>query len=222
MPKTRVNWSIDPLAVSEAKKLAGRFDKSISEIVEEAIHQYHQRYTGERPKMAQTIDVKFRESELSEAGKLFINAAKSQSELLSAILSPDKNGEIEATLWDNDELGLDDTITIIVQSEITRAERMRIYGVMAVDESNAERDEDGNLTFRKGPEGDFIPSEEYIANIDKFFDDSPYEPDHRWEVPSWIIRDIRKGQLVGVEAINLIGGELIKYLENGQFKIKYD
>lgn len=215
--KQRVNWTFTPEELRQANRLSELHGKSISEIVGQAISEKFQRETGEKPMSVKTIDVKFHESELTEHGGMLIDAAKQQSNFLNSILSTDADGYIYATLWDNDGLGLDDTVSIAVRSVLTRSERMRKYGLEACPPEHAERDENGELTYRRGPQGDFIPSEKYVSGIVKFYGDE--HESRRWEIPNEIIRDIRRGVLAGASAINQAGEKLAEYLRDGQFEI---
>lgn len=156
-------------------------------------------------------------SKLNKDGRFLIDAASRQSSLLKAAHTP-KDDHIIVQIWDNDRLGSDDTLSIIVRSTISFSDRCRKYGISGLDVSQAERDEAGQLTWRRGPDGFLIPSESYITALVKVYGDD-FQESRRWAVPRDVCYKVRKALITGTEAINWAGEAFRQWLQDGQFEV---
>lgn len=159
-----------------------------------------------------TVTIKFRESELDDSGRILLDACRQQSSHLNAILSP-REGVIHVDVWDPQDT--DDVVVVRVQSSIKWGERMRQFGVSGLDRSNW----DGKSV---GPQGDPIPSEEYIASVERAYEGTMDKVVRLWEVPHDIIRQVRRGELNGAAAFNAIGLELVTFCQGGAFTVWRD
>lgn len=177
-----------------------------------------------------TVTATIRVADLDDGGRALLDTLRRQSDHLAAILT-ERRGVVHADLWDNDTLGSDDTISVRVRSRLPWSERARRYGVaglMGADirsRSGKSYREDSYGTTRiprddamMGPQGDPIPTEDYIARVVAGYGDERGR--RRWEVPMDILRAVRTGAITGAEAINRAAAALAQWCEDGQYEVE--
>ena len=176
-----------------------------------------------------TVTATIRVGELDEAGRWLLDALRRQSEHLATILA-ERRGVIHADLWDNDSLGSDDTISVRVRSRLTWSERARRFGIAGLMGSSIRtragktyrEDSYGRTRIPRdeamvGPQGDPIPTEQYIAECVRGYGDEPVTS--RWEVPPSITSGVASGDLSGAQGINQAAAELRRWCEEGEYQV---
>ena len=98
-------------------------------------------------------------------------------------------------------------LDISVWERVTWSEHVRAYGISGLDQCYWS----GTLSSI----GDPIPTEEYIQRTIECSGDEEF--DRVFKTPEWILEQVEGGQISGVEAINLIGDEYARFVENGKF-----
>lgn len=206
--KNRVNWTLSNEARENAELLAQERGTSMSEAAESALAEAVVRYRLRRPAGLQTVDVEFDRATLSDAARRMLEIAREQGVIV---------GANSVTIWDNDELGLDDTLRVQVRSLISYEERSRRFGIAGLDMAHVERDAEGKPTWRVGEAGSPIPSEMYLTGLRQFYGDA-LDTARVWEVPREIVRAVRSGKLAGNAAIERIAAEFWAWCEKGAFE----
>jgi len=135
---------------------------------------------------------------LTPAGRLFLDHR--QSEITRIDLRRFSTGDGE---WDYDDLAFP---SVLMRSVLSRSERMRKYGVMTVGP--------GDDTGNRGPNGDPIPTEDYIQREVKMHGDK-YES-RSIDLEPYASKVIG-GQMSLEDAINA-GGADILHLMDGEFE----
>jgi len=155
------------------------------------------------------VSVTVAESELTPRAREFLSTLRRQSSHYTAILTP-KDGMISLDLWDNDGLGSDDTIRIRVRDRLGYAARARRFGIEGLPRCNS--------TGECGPQGDPIPTEDYLRDVIAGYGDD-IGAVRFWDVPLGIIRAVRKGDIEGAEALDRCAAALARYCEDGEFEV---
>lgn len=208
MSKKKVNMTMSDIARENAELLAAEMGTSMSVSVETALAETVTRYRLRRDATIRTVEVNFDRDMLSEPARNLLDIAKAQGVIV---------GESSITLWDNDELGLDDTLRVRVRSLLSYEERARRFGIEGLDISQAERGEDGQPTYRRGSGGAPIPSEKHLEGLRRFYGDA-LDAGKIWEVPTETVRQVRAGKLVGNAAIEEIAGNFWQWCADGRFE----
>lgn len=208
MTKKRVNWTLSDAARENAALVAAEWGGSMSDAVERALEAEATRLGLRRPADVRTVDVAFDWETLTEDARRLLEIARAQGVLV---------GESSVTIWDNDDLGLDDTLRIRVRSCLSYEERARKFGIEGLDISQAERGEDGQPTYRRGIGGAPIPSEEYLAGMRRFYGDA-LESGKAWEVTTEMVRQVRSGKLAGNAAIDEIARQFWAWCIEGDYE----
>ena len=158
---------------------------------------------------AEFVSVTVAEADLSPPAREFLATLRRQSDHLATILAA-RNGVVSLDLWDNDSLGCDDTIRVRVRDRLGYAARARRFGIEGLPRCNS--------TGELGPQGDPIPTEEYLHDLIVGYGD---RHDTRfWEVPRGIVRAVRACEIDGAEAIERCADALARYCEDGEFEVE--
>ena len=202
--KGRVNWT--DMAQANAEFIAAECGSTLSEAAE---------YAGEfarlnlrHPVSARTVDVDFHRETLSEEARRMLEIARAQGVLV---------GESSITIWDNDDLGLDDTLRVRVRSLLSYEERARKLGIAGLDMSQVERDADGKPIYFVGIGGAPIPTKKYLENLRQFYGNA-LDTSKAWEVPTEVVKQVRDGKLVGNAAIEEIARQFWAWCAEGDFE----
>lgn len=206
--KGRVNWTLSDTARANAELIAAEWGCTLSEAAERALEGEVTRLNLRRPASVRTVDVDFDRETLSEEARRLLEIARAQGVLV---------GDASVTLWDNDELGLDDTLRVRVRSVISYEDRARKFGIEGLDISQAERGEDGQPTYRRGSGGAPIPSEEYLESLRRFYGDS-LDTGKAWEVPTETVKQVRAGKLSGNAALEEIAQQFCAWCAEGDWE----
>ena len=210
MTKKRVNLTLSDTARENAGLIARELGISLSGAIEIALGNEVTRLELRRPLDIRTVEVEFDRERLTAEAQRMLDIAKAQGVLVR---------DTCITVWDNDELGLDDTLRIKVRSLISYEERALRFGISGLDIGQIERGADGKPTYRMGEGGDsaMIPSMQYIENVKRAYGEH-LDQIKFWEVPSEIVRAIRSGKLVGNAAIEVIATRLFEWCRYGEWE----
>ena len=150
------------------------------------------------------------ESELSDAGREVIEAAKRQSWLYRSLFVP-KDGKFGVFLWDECP-DSSDVLNVKVVSTISFRERCLKYGHDGVIV-------DMHRFFsHMGEHGHPIPTEEFIR-IQERIQGSRMRPDTRsFSVSSDLIDKYWQGKITGAEVINRFSEEVRQFCSEGQWE----
>ena len=149
-------------------------------------------------------------NELSDAGKMVIEAAKSQSELLNNSLAP-KNGKINLDLWEGFDFPSDDMLIVRLTSTISWRERCVRYGFPGLSKSDISH---------MGEYGLPIPTEEFMDRMETACDDpNCLRQDHYFEVSRESAEAYVQGKITGAEVINELGEEVIQFCDKWKFEL---
>jgi len=209
--KERINLTLDPQSRDNLAAIADEWGFSLSKAMELLIANEMTRLglgTGvRRSPNVSTIDVTFDRATLSEQATRLLEIAREQGVLV---------GDSSVTLWDNDELGLDDTLRVNVKSLLSFEDRARKFGIAGLDMSQVERGADGKPTYRVGVDGSPIPAEEYLMGLRKFYGEA-LDTGKTWEVPDDLVKAVRRGDFIGNAAIEAVAAEFWQWCEAGEF-----
>lgn len=158
--------------------------------------------------------IRFAESDLSEAGRRLLALVRGQSSHLAALLEA-KAGRVYAVL-DDGGVDSDDAVVVWVTDSLSFTERARRFGVAGLP-PHAQRTppEFG----APDPDGERfpLPTEEYIASVERFYAGASAPGRRRWEPPAAIVRQVRRGELSGAAAWNALADAFFAWCQAGGF-----
>lgn len=147
--------------------------------------------------------------DLSDAGKMVIEAAKRQSKLLNNSLSP-KDGKIHVDLWEGYDFPSDDMLSVRLVSTISWRERCLRYGMPGLSKSDISH---------MGEYGAPIPTDEYLDRVEAACDEpNPLRQDRCFEVTRESAEAYVQGKKTGAEVINQLGEEIQQFCDEWEFK----
>jgi hypothetical protein len=149
-------------------------------------------------------------SELSDAGKRVIEAAKRQSDCLNLWLTP-KNGKMTADIWEDSDDYSDDLLVVNIVSKLSWRERNLQYGMEGLEKPNISH---------MGKYGFPIPTEEYLNTMENMYDDPrTLCQDRKLYIHRESAEAYLEGKLTGAEVINQFGEEVQRFCEEYQFEL---
>ncbi|MEO8286565.1 MAG: hypothetical protein ABI670_09035 [Chloroflexota bacterium] len=168
-----------------------------------------------RPRI-EPVRVRVLESDLTDAGRMLLDAARRQSWLFEAALTP-RQGVVRVQLsctgnqYLDNECDCDDTFRVRVDDLLTWSERARLFGM-----DGMSRDRWSGKMALRGP----IPTEAYIEDVVRMSGGDHKGHGTSWRVPFAIVAQVQRGTLQGADAINAAAEELREYCETGYFRVR--
>lgn len=145
--------------------------------------------------------ISFDEQAINENARMLLAAVREQNRLMVW------ENENTTSVVISDTEDSDDVLSIMVDDQLTWSERARKFGLSGLDPVNRS----GEF----GPQGAPIPNEEYLQRVAAAFGDEK-NPRH-FDVPDRIVRAVKAGKISGLEAINQIGDDFARFINDGEF-----
>jgi hypothetical protein len=162
-------------------------------------------------KQAESVDMRVVVSELSEQGKLLIDAAKLQSPTQETLLTP-VNGELTVKVWESGESPSESVFSVRLLSKLLWRERSLRYGMEWLPRED----------FSQWSEfGGCVPTEACLVRMEAENRElvSPWK-EINLRIPRFLVEEYLLGTMTGAEVLNKFWETVHRYCKDGEMELR--